>query len=94
MRSIGAGSSTIITQFLVEGVLVGVLAWMIAIPLSYLLGNGLSTSLGFGEAFVFEYPPQVLLNGFLGIVIIAAVASIWPSLSAARSTVSDILRYQ
>jgi ABC-type lipoprotein release transport system permease subunit len=32
--------------------------------------------------------------GFAGILIIATVASIWPSLAAARKTVSDILRYQ
>ena len=32
--------------------------------------------------------------GLVGMVLIATVASLWPSISAARKTVSDILRYQ
>jgi len=94
MRSIGAGSGTIVVQFLVEGILVGVLAWLVAVPFSYLLATGLSGALGFGDTFEFIYPPEVLVIGLVGIVIIATIASIWPSLSAARSTVSNILRYQ
>lgn len=94
MRSIGAGSSTIIVQFLVEGILVGVLAWAVAVPLSYAIAVGLSGALGFGDTFVFTYPPEVLAYGLVGIAVIATIASIWPSLTAARSTVSDILRYQ
>jgi putative ABC transport system permease protein len=94
MRSIGAGSFTIVIQFLLEGILVGIIAWIVAVPLSYFLGVGLADSLGFGANFDFEYPPQVLVMGFVGIIIIATIASLWPSLSAARKTVSDILRYQ
>lgn len=94
MRSIGAGSGTIIVQFLVEGVLVGVLAWLVAVPLSYFLALGLSGALGFGDTFTFSYPPEVLVMGLVGIIVIATIASMWPSLSAARSTISDILRYQ
>ena len=94
MRSIGARSSTIVTQFLVEGLLVGVIAWILAIPLSVLLGLGLADAMDFGTGFTFTYPPQVLVMGLVGVVMIAAVASIWPSISASRRTVSEILRYQ
>jgi putative ABC transport system permease protein len=93
MRSIGAGSGTIVSQFLVEGVLVGVIAWLTALPLSVGLGFGLIAMLDFSE-FNFSYPPQVAFLGLFGVILIAAVASIWPSVSAARRTVSDILRYQ
>jgi putative ABC transport system permease protein len=93
MRSIGASSGAIVTQFLVEGILVGFIAWAVAVPLSYLIGSALADQIGFGT-FSFTYPPQVLVLGFTGILIIATIASIWPSLSAARKTVSDILRYQ
>ena len=94
MRSIGARSRTIVSQFLVEGLLVGIIAWLVAIPLSALLGLGLAEAMSFGNAFTFTYPPQVLVLGLVGVIIIATIASIWPSLSAARRTVSDILRYQ
>jgi putative ABC transport system permease protein len=94
MRSVGAGSWTIVIQFLVEGILVGILAWIVAIPLSILLGNALSSAMDFGSEFNFSYPPQVLLMGIVGVIVIASVASIWPSVAAGRKTVSDILRYQ
>ncbi len=93
MRSIGAGSSTIVGQFMIEGVTVGVLAWVIAIPIAIVLGYGLNQILPF-DYVTYSFPPAVLIMGFIGVVIIAAFASLWPSLAASRKTVSDILRYQ
>lgn len=94
MRSVGAVSRVIIVQFLVEGVLVGLIAWIIAIPLSYGLSYGLTEMLPFGEFIEFAYPIIMIPAGLLGIVIIAALSSIWPSVAASRKTVSNILRYQ
>ncbi len=93
MRSVGAGSWTIMSQFLVEGVLVGVAAWIAAVPLSYGLGYGLNQVLPF-DYVTYVFPPMVLAIGLAGVVLIAGVASLWPSLAASRKTVSDILRYQ
>lgn len=50
--------------------------------------------LGFADFFEFSYPLWVLGLGLAGMIVIASIASLWPSLSAARRTVSDILRYQ
>jgi ABC-type antimicrobial peptide transport system permease subunit len=94
MRSIGARSTTIITQFLAEGILIGVLAWALAVPLSYLLAVALLDGMGFADFIDFSYPLWVLGLGLVGMIVIASIASLWPSLSAARRTVSDILRYQ
>ncbi|WP_119070430.1 FtsX-like permease family protein [Aggregatilinea lenta] len=94
MRSVGAKSPTIISQFLVEGLLVGIIAWIIAAPLSVGLAWGITEILPFGEFIQFDYPPIMLPVGFVGILIIATISSVWPSVSAARKTVSDILRYQ
>lgn len=94
MRSIGAGSGTIATQFLVEGILIGILAWIPAVPLSYGLAQVLLDGLGFSEFFEFSYPLWVLGLGLIGMIVVATIASLWPSLAAARRTVSDILRYQ
>lgn len=93
MRSIGAGSFSIMSQFLSEGVIVGVLAWMVAIPVSVALAVGLMGVLPF-DYLDFAYPPQVVMLGLVSVVIVAAVASLWPSLMASRKTVADILRYQ
>ncbi|NDJ79227.1 MAG: FtsX-like permease family protein [Chloroflexi bacterium] len=94
MRSIGARSSTIISQFLTEGLLIGVIAWIIAVPLSYLLGIALMNSLGFDDLIEFTYQPWILLLGLAGMLIVAMIASLWPAIAASRKTVSDILRYQ
>jgi putative ABC transport system permease protein len=93
MRSIGAGSGTIAGQFLFEGILVGFIAWLIGVPLSYLFGIGFMKVLPFSFA-KFQYPPVVLVIGLVGMLGIASIASLWPSFGAARKTVSDILRYQ
>lgn len=94
MRSLGAGSTTIMVQFLVEGILVAIIAWLIGLPLSYLLGIGINTALELEDFFTFEYPILVALQGLFGIIVLATIASAWPSIAAARETVSDILRYQ
>jgi ABC-type antimicrobial peptide transport system permease subunit len=93
MRSVGAGSGTVAAQFLVEGLIVGVIGWLIGIPLS------LGVSAAFKEvipwdAFEFSYPPAIILLGLAGTLILVALASLWPALAAARKRVSDILRYQ
>ncbi len=93
MRSVGATSFAVTSQFLLEGVLVGLLAWIAAAPLSVGLGFGLMQALPFGFLH-FAYPPRVLGLGLVGVIVVAAVASLWPAIMASRRTVSDILRYQ
>ena len=94
MRSIGARSRTIIAQFEVEGIIIAVLAWLVALPMSYLLGLALMGALGFDDFITFQYPLWVAGLGLVGIVFVAIIASLWPSIAASRKTVSDILRYQ
>ena len=93
MRSIGAGSVTIAGQFLMEGMIVGLSAWLVAVPLAYLIASGLLEAMGAGmEGLGFD--SSALWIGLLGMVVITILASLGPSLSAARKTVSEILRYQ
>ncbi|MBI5929413.1 MAG: ABC transporter permease [Chloroflexi bacterium] len=94
MRSIGATSFAVALQFLVEGLIVGLVAWLIGIPISYWLNGVLADAFNFGDAFVTGYPFLTLVIGFVGTMVIATIASLWPSIAAARKTVSDILRYQ
>ena len=92
MRSIGAGSGAIAGQFLVEGNLIGILAWLAGIPLAILMSAAL------GMMFPFDMdvgvPIPALVIGLVGMIVIATISSLWPSISAARKTVSEILRYQ
>ena len=92
MRSIGASSFTVASQFLTEGMLVGISAFIVAVPLSYLLFLGLLSTLE--VTFEVGYEPIALVIGLIGLIVITVLASLGPSLGAARRTVSDILRYQ
>jgi putative ABC transport system permease protein len=93
MRSIGASSFTVASQFLTEGMLVGMSAFIVAVPLAYLLAQGLISSLAVTiEGIGME--PIALVIGLIGMIVITVLASLGPSLGAARRTVSAILRYQ
>jgi ABC-type antimicrobial peptide transport system permease subunit len=94
MRSIGAGSSTVAIQFLTEGLVVGVIAWVVGIPLMILIQYALLSITGFSETFPFQFSPTAVVIGLIGMLVVTTIASLWPSLGAARKTVSDILRYQ
>lgn len=94
MRSIGASSRTVAAQFLTEGLVVGVVSWIVGIPLMVLIQLLLLNITGFSETFPFELSPEAVVVGLVGILIVTTIASLWPSLGAARKTVSDILRYQ
>ena len=89
-----AKSSTIAAQFLTEGLVVGVIAWIVGLPLMVLLQQALLSITGLSETFPFEISVDAIIIGLIGMLIITAIASLGPSLSAARKTVSDILRYQ
>jgi len=92
MRSIGASSGTVAGQFLVEGNLIGLLACIVGLPLSFLVAAALAAMFPFEvEAGV---PLVALVIGLVGMIIIATISSLWPSINAARKTVSQIIRYQ
>jgi putative ABC transport system permease protein len=94
MRSVGAGSSTVALQFLTEGLIVGLIAWLVGLPLGVLIQTALLSVTGFDETFSGAFPVTAAVIGLVGMLVITTVASLYPSLAAARRTVSDILRYQ
>lgn len=94
MRSIGAGSSTVALQFLTEGLVVGVISWLVGLPLAALVELLLLNVTGFSETFPFTFPLSAAVIGLVGMLVITTIASLWPSIAASRKTVSDILRYQ
>ena len=51
LRAVGARSNTILGIFIMEGVLQGLLSWLIAIPISFLAGPLASNALGTGHVW-------------------------------------------
>jgi putative ABC transport system permease protein len=97
MRAIGASNGAIRQVFVVEGVLIGVLSWLIgallALPASKLLSDMV------GLAFIqtpLDYAFSLFGVGLwlVLVVVLATLASILPARSASRLTVRDVLAYE
>lgn len=93
MRTTGASTGAIARLFLFEGVFVGIMAWLISVPLGYGIEQLLIQTLPPAD-FDFTYPATLPLLGLAGMLALTALASLGPALSAARQTASDGLRYQ
>jgi putative ABC transport system permease protein len=96
MRAIGASSGTIAWLFIGEGLILGLLSWVIALPLSLPAGYAMTQALGAalqGE-IVYRYTPTGALY-WLGIIIVLSVLASWfPARGATRISVRESLAYQ
>jgi putative ABC transport system permease protein len=97
MRAIGATDGAVLRMVIVEGVLIGMLSWLIgaliALPVSKLMNDGVGVAFqATGLSFTFSALGVLL---WLGIVIVlAALASFLPAWNASRVTVRDVLAYE
>jgi putative ABC transport system permease protein len=96
MRAIGASSGAIARLFIGEGLILGWLSWVIALPLSIpagrLMTQGLSAALG-GE-LVYIYRPTGALY-WLGIITVLSIAaSLLPARGAMHISVRESLAYE
>jgi putative ABC transport system permease protein len=97
MRAIGAPSATILGIIIVEGVMVGVLSWLIAAPLSYPGARVFNHVLGetvFQMPLDFAYSAPGLVGWLAIVVIMSALASLWPALQATQVSVREALAYE
>ena len=97
MRSIGAVDSQIMKSVIFEGLLIGLLSFILAVifsfPITYLLSTIISLA-------IFQTPIALAFNwlGFviwLGLVLLLAViASLLPARNATRLTIREVLAYE
>jgi len=96
LRAIGASGRAIATLFVGEGLLLGWLSWLIALPLSIPAGlgmvRGLSAALN-GE-LIYQYTPLGALLWFGVITVLATFASWLPARAASRISVRESLVYE
>ena len=96
MRAIGARTPTILGMFVMEGVLQGLFSWLIAVPLSFVLGQPLANALGrvlFEANLDYLYNSGAVLIWLVIILAISIVASVLPARSATLVSVRDSLAY-
>ena len=96
MRAIGASSWIIIRLFIGEGLLLGWLSWLIALPFSLWAGRLMLQAMGtaFDLDLVYNYTPMGALYWFVIITILSVLASWFPARGATRISVRESLAYQ
>ena len=96
LRAIGARSRTILGIFVMEGLLQGLLSWLIAMPLSFLVSPVLANALGntmFGATLDYQYNWSAVMVWLGTVLVISIVASVLPARNATRISVRDSLAY-
>jgi putative ABC transport system permease protein len=96
LRAVGARSFIIFSIFSMEGILQGVLSWLISIPISFLASPIVANSLGqimFGAKLDYQYNWPAVGIWFGIVLFISILASILPARGAARISVRDSLAY-
>lgn len=97
MRAVGASDGDVMKIVIVEGLVIGLISWLIGVMLGWPIGKLLSDSVGlaFMEAkltYQFAFGGAIL---WLGIIIfLAALASLLPAWNASRLSVKDVLAYE
>ena len=97
MRAIGAVDGEIIKSVVVEGMMIGLISWAVAVPLSFPISFMLLQVIG--RAILGSMIPLSITSGgfliWLGVVVLLSiVASILPARNAARLTIREVLAYE
>ncbi|NIS83506.1 MAG: FtsX-like permease family protein [Anaerolineales bacterium] len=97
MRAIGAVDLEIIKSVVIEGVLIGLITWVLAIglsfPISYALLRIISESM-MGSVMNIAFTTQGMVIWLAVVVVLSFVASILPARNAARLTIREVLAYE
>jgi putative ABC transport system permease protein len=96
LRAVGARSRTIMGMFVLEGVLQGVLSWLIALPLSFILARPMSDTLGqvmFNASLDYQFSYASVVTWLIVVLIISTIASVMPARNATLISVRDSLAY-
>ena len=97
MRAIGASSQAIFGIFVGEGVTVGALSWLLAVPLSYPGARFFSAAIGqalFEAELEFRYSVPAVAIWLVLVLVLSALSSLWPAWQASRVSVREALAYE
>jgi putative ABC transport system permease protein len=97
MRAIGASSWDIQSIVIVEGVVIGLISWIISILLSIPITGVLTAGVGiqfFQSPMPFVYNLNGIFSWLIGILVIGTISSALPARNASRLTIKDTLAYE
>lgn len=96
MRAVGATSMDVISIFMGEGLLLGLLSWVVAVPISILAGRTFVGAIGQAIQFPAQY--QIATSGiwiWLAMVVGLSIVASWlPARRATQISVNESLAYE
>ncbi len=97
LRAIGATNPILFRLILIEGLLIGLLSWglavLLAFPMSKLLTDSVSQAL-FGNPSTLVYTPSGFLIWLGAVLLLSTLASLLPAYNATRLTIREVLAYE
>lgn len=97
MRAVGAGSTSIRLIFMGEGVMIGILSFMVALPLSFLGTAAFSNLIGivlFGSPLPMILTPVGIIVWLVIVLSVSSIASITPANRASQISIREAISYE
>jgi putative ABC transport system permease protein len=97
MRAIGAVDSAVFKSVVIEGAFIGLLSWIIALPLSFPISSLLLTIITTAmniAAIPATFTAQGMAIWLVVVLVLTVLASVWPARNAARLTIREVLAYE
>jgi putative ABC transport system permease protein len=97
MRAIGASNRAVRRIFIIEGIIIGLLSWLMGAIVAYPISRLLSQTVGvqlLSIALDYTFSLSGLLIWLAVVIILAALASFLPASNASRLTVREVLAYE
>jgi len=98
LRAIGAKHGSILSMVQIEGLVISVASWALAIPLSIpmsvILGNAFGRIMMPVRIVTLVPEPSGMLRWFVVVVVVSVVACAWPAYRATRVTTAAALAYE
>jgi putative ABC transport system permease protein len=97
MRTIGAVDIVVMQSVIIEGLVIGLITWTLAIGLSYPISSALLNIIGqamAGSTFSLTFTPLGIILWLVVVIVLSIIASIVPARSAARLTINEVLAYE
>lgn len=97
MRSIGANNRILTRLVMVEGLIMGMISWVLgvilAFPISIALSNTINLAL-FGAPVEFTFTYTGILLWLALVIVLSTLASVMPARNASRLTIREVLAYE
>jgi len=97
MRAYGASNRTVFRIVIIEGLVIGLISWFLAIFLAIPISTYLAQTIGIAfmsTPLPATYSPTGVWSWVILVIVISVIASFFPALRATRLTVTEVLAYE